>query len=147
MKYVGKWIFHSVGIPNDENEMVFLGADEYLNSPMPYIDTDDSEAVADEIKERKQIIGGIMEICDDGKLYMLMPLPQGVTKKEIDEAVAEGYIKLRDGMMTDEPKPWEERDGELWLEVGTGMSDDGWVKLSENEEYLTFMTVRYIKAE
>ena len=147
MSYVGKWMFHSIGAINENDEMVYMDAKEYLNSPMLYIDESDEEAVADELKERQQIIGGQIAVCEDGKLYMLMPLPEGVSKEEVDRAVEAGVIKLYDGMMTDDPKAWEERDGALWLEVGEGMSEDGWVKLSDDDGYLLFMTTRYVKAE
>ena len=147
MSYVGKWVFHSIGAMNENDEMVYMDAEEYLNSPMLYIDESDEEAVADEMKERRQMIGGQIAVCEDGKLYMLMPLPEGVSKEEVDQAVKAGVIKLYDGMMTDDPKTWEERDGALWLEVGEGMSEDGWVKLSDDDGYLTFMTTRYVKAK
>ena len=147
MSYVGKWVFHSIAAMNDSDEMEYLTADEYLKAPMPYVDESDEEAVADEMKERRQMIGGKIAVCEDGKLYMLMPLPAGVSQEEVDQAVKAGVIKLYDGMMADEPKAWEERDGALWLEVGEGMSEDGWVKLSEDDGYLTFMTTRYVKAE
>ena len=147
MSYVGKWVFHSIGMVNDSDEVVFLSAEEYLKAPMPYIDESDEEAVADELKERRQMIGGQIAVCEDGKLYMLMPLPEGVSKEEVDKAVKAGVIKLYDGMMTDDPKAWEERDGELWLEVGEGMSEDGWVKLSDDDGNLLFMTTRYTKAD
>lgn len=58
-----------------------------------------------------------------------------------------GMINENDDMMTDEPKAWEERDGELWLEVGEGMSEDGWVKLSDDDGSLLFVTTRYVKAD
>ena len=147
MSYVGKWVFHSIGMVNDSDEVVFLSAEEYLKAPMPYVDESDEEAVADELKERQQMIGGQIAVCEDGKLYMLMPLPEGVSKEEVDKAVKAGVIKLYDGMMTDDPKAWEERDGELWLEVGEGMSEDGWVKLSDDDGNLLFMTTRYVRAE
>ena len=147
MSYVGKWVFHSIGTVNDSDEVVFLSAEEYLKAPMPYIDESDEEAVADELKERRNMIGGQIAVCEDGKLYMLMPLPEGVSKEEVDKAVKSGVIKLYDGMMTDDPKAWEERDGELWLEVGEGMSEDGWVKLSDDDGNLLFMTTRYTKAD
>ena len=146
MSYVGKWVFHSIGMVNDSDEVVFLSAEEYLKAPMPYIDESDEEAVADELKERRNMISGQIAVCEDGKLYMLMPLPEGVSKEEVDKAVKAGVIKLYDGMMTDDPKAWEERDGELWLEVGEGMSEDGWVKLSDDDGHLLFMTTRYTKA-
>ncbi|MBE6559580.1 MAG: hypothetical protein E7662_00530 [Ruminococcaceae bacterium] len=147
MNYVGRWVFHSIGMISDEDEMVYLGAEEYLKAPMPYVDESDAEAVADEMKERKQMIGGQIAVCEDGKLYMLMPLPEGVSQKEVDQAVKAGIIKVYDGMMTDDPKAWEERDGALWLEVGEGMSEDGWVKLSDEDGFLNFMNTRYTKAE
>ena len=147
MSYVGKWVFHSIGMVNDSDEVEFLSAEEYLKAPMPYIDESDEEAVADELKERQQMIGGQIAVCEDGKLYMLMPLPEGVSKEEVDKAVKAGVIKLYDGMMTDDPKAWEERNGELWLEVGEGMSEDGWVKLSDDDGNLLFMTTRYVRAE
>ena len=131
---------------NDSDEVEFLSAEEYLKAPMPYIDESDEEAVADELKERRNMIGGQIALCEDGKLYMLMPLPEGVSKEEVDEAVKAGEIKLYDGMMTDEPKAWEERNGELWLEVGEGMSESGWVKLSDDDGHLLLMTIRYTKA-
>lgn len=147
MSYVGKWVFHSIGMVNDSDEMVFLSAEEYLKAPMPYIDESDEEAVADELKERLNMIGGQIAVCEDGKLYMLMPLPEGVSKEEVDKAVKAGVIKLYDGMMTDDPKAWEERNGELWLEVGEGMSEDGWAKLSDDDGKLLFMTTRYTKVD
>ena len=146
MNYIGKWVFHSIGMISENDEMVYMNAEEYLNSPMLYIDESDEEAVADELKERKQMIGGQIALTEDGNLYMLMPLPEGVSKSEVDKAVKAGVIKLYDGMMTDEPKKWEERDGALWLEVGEGMSEDGWVQLSDGNGFLDFMNIRYVKA-
>ena len=55
MSYVGKWVFHSIGTVADSDEMVYLGAEDYLKSPMPYIDETDEEAVADELRERKNM--------------------------------------------------------------------------------------------
>ena len=66
MSYVGKWVFHSIGMVNDSDEMVFLSAEEYLKAPMPYIDESDEEAVADELKERLNMIGGQIAVCEDG---------------------------------------------------------------------------------
>ena len=93
------------------------------------------------------MVGGQIAVCEGGKLYMLMPLPEGASKEEVDEAVKAGEIKLYDGMMTDGPATWEERNGELWLEVGEGVSETGWVKLSDDDGYLLFVNMRYVRAE
>ena len=144
MTYVGKWQFHSFGTVDDETcERVWLNAEEYIKAPMPYIDETDEEAVADEIKERQKTVGTMLEVCEDGKLYALMPLPEGVSKVEVEEAAKAGIIKVRDGMMTDDPFTWEERDGALWVDMGMG--DDGFVNFSEEEGFLTMFTTRYAK--
>lgn len=147
MSYVGKWVFHSIGMIDEADNLVFLNAEEYLDAPMPYVDTSDADAVADELKERRLMIGGQVAVCEGGKLYMLMPLPEGVPQAEVDRAVAAGIIKLYDGMIADEPRAWEERDGELWLEVGEGMSETGWAKISGDDGFLLLMTTRYIKSK
>ena len=141
MSYVGKWQFHSIGTVDDETcERVWMNGEAYMNSPMPYIDETDEEAVADEIKERKRTVGTLLEVCEDGKLYVLMPLPEGVSKEEVEAAVKAGVIKVRDDMMTDDPLVWQERDGELW--VNMGMSDE-FVQFSGDGEFLTMATTRF----
>ncbi|MBE6586928.1 MAG: hypothetical protein E7647_00775 [Ruminococcaceae bacterium] len=142
MNYIGLWKFHSIGTVDDSDELVYLAAEEYINSPMPYIDEDDPEAVLGELNERKQMAGSFVEICEDGSFYMLMPLPEGVSREEVDEAVKAGEIALRGGMMTQAPVAWEERDGEIFAELG--MSDDGFVKISDGE-FVSIMTTRYVK--
>ena len=145
MSYVGKWVFHSIGTVADSDEMVYLGAEDYLKSPMPYIDETDEEAVSDELRERKTMIGMQIEICEDGKLYMLMPLPEDATKEEIDAAVASGEISMRGGMIAGGTESWEERDGVLWYT--TDLSEDGWTKGSDEDGFVCFMTVRFVKAD
>ena len=143
MSYVGKWIFHSIGVIADSDEMTYLSAEDYLKSPMLYIDETDEEAVSGELRERRAMIGMQIEICEDGKLYMLMPLPEDVSKEEIDAAVAEGELSLRGGMMIGGVQLWEERDGELWYT--TELSDDGWTKGSDDDGFVFFMTIRFVR--
>lgn len=143
MKYVGKWMFHSIGVVNDNDELAYLDAQGYLDSPMCYIDETDLEAVADEMKERKQLVNGQLSICEDGKLYMLLPFPEGVSQDEIDAAVAAGHIKVYDGMMTQDPFDWEDRDGELWVK----MDGDEFIRLSDENGFISIMTTRYTKAD
>ena len=152
MSYTGKWIFHSV-MTFDENDMpVYLNAEEYLSSPMPYIDETDDEEVANEMKERKKTIGTFIKICDDGKLYMLMPLPEDVSQDEIDKAVAAGVIKLVDGAIADEPMNWELRDGKFRLDTGIkgeicGEEADSWINPIDENGFFCFMNFRFIKED
>ena len=152
MKYTGKWIFHSVGVMGENGELTYMSVDEYINSPMMYIDETDEEAVADEIKERKQLTGSCIEVCNDGSLYMLMPVPERVTKEEIDEAVKAGEVNLRDGMIFDRPMKWEERDGKLWFDTGIegevfDEEADTWICAVEDDGFFKFMTTRYVKED
>ncbi|MBE6570144.1 MAG: hypothetical protein E7658_08025 [Ruminococcaceae bacterium] len=148
MDYIGRWKFHSIGVLNEKDEFEYLDAQAYLESPMPYVDETDEEAVADELRERQKMIRGEIAVCEGGKMYMLLPLPDGVSREEVDRAVQAGHIKLYDGMMTDDPMTWEERDGELWFAVSPDMSeeDSRWAKGTDGE-FLVFMTTRYTKAE
>ena len=151
MDHIGTWVLHSIGAMNDNNEMVYLSAEEYLNSSMPYVDESDEEAVEDELRERKKMAGMQVKICEDGKLYLLSPLPEGVSQKEIDQAVSAGVITLLDSMMADRPLVWEERDGELWYDTGIegevfGEKADSWVKAIDEDGYFTFATTRFVKA-
>ena len=152
MDHIGTWVFHSIAAMNDdESGFVYLSAEDYLKSPMPYVDETDEEAVADEMKERKKMIGMQVKICEDGKLYLLSPLPEGVSQEEVDQAVSAGVITLLDGMMTDRPIAWEDRSGELWYDTGIagevfGEKADSWVKAMDEDGYFTFAATRFVKA-
>ncbi len=152
MDYIGKWKLHSVMTYDDDNMPIYLTPEEYLASPMPYVDESDEEAVADEMKERRAMIGTLIKICEDGKLYMLSPLPEGVSQEEVDEAVKAGVIKLVDGAIADEPKAWELRDGEFWFDTGIeGEAYDeevsSWVNPIDDNGYFNFMNFRFIKED
>ena len=151
MSYVGKWVFHSIASTDENDNFVYLSAEEYLKAPMPYIDETDEDEVQNELQERKNMISAQLKICDDGNMYMLMPIPEGVTQEEVDEAVSAGEIKLVDGMMTDSPIKWEERNGEFWYDTGIegevfGEKADSWVKASDDEGFISIFTTRYTKA-
>ena len=145
MNYIGKWVFDSIGTQDDEKGMIYLNADEYLASPMPYIDETDKEAVAYEMNERKETIGMQVKICDDGKLHFLMPIPEGVSETELKEVIDTGELMLIDGMLTDKAIAWEERDGELWYDTGIG--DDSWTKARDENGFFTIVTIRFKKID
>lgn len=145
MNYIGKWGFDSIGTLDDEKGMIYLNADEYLASPMPYIDETDEEAVANEMDERKKTIGMQVKICDDGKLYFLIPVPDGVSEAELKAVLNTGELMLIDGMLTDRAIPWEERDGELWYDTGIG--DDSWAKAIDENGFFTIITMRFKKID
>lgn len=151
MNYIGKWKMHSIG-EMGEDGIKYLTPEEYIVSPMPYVDENDAEAVADELAERKKMVATELRLLEDGTLYMLMPIPEGVSKEDVDAAVAAGEINLYDGMMYDTPLKWEDRDGELWFDTGIegeicGEKADSWVKPIDENGYFNFMVFRFEKVD
>ena len=144
MSYIGTWKFHSIASFDDDGGVTYLGREEYLASPMPYVDTEDEDAVADEMKQRKQMSGSALEVCEDGTLYMLMPLPEGVSLAEAEAAAAAGVISLRGGMITQDPMKWEEREGEFYLDFNLGGDEP--TKVSEGG-FIHIMSMRYAKEQ
>lgn len=152
MSFVGKWKMHSIAAMGEDG-FNYITPAEYLVSPMDYVDESDEEAVADEMRERNQMVNTCIKIGEDGKMYMLMPLPEGVSQEEVDAAVAAGEVTLIDGMMSDGTSfPWEERDGEFYYYVGEGAemygdAVDGWIKPIGEDGLLKIITMRFEKAE
>ena len=150
MDYTGKWVFHSTMSRDEDFNIVYLNAEEYLNSPMPYIDENDEDEVKSEMQERKRMINSFVKITDDMKMYLMMALPEGVSQQEVDAAVAAGHIKLMDGAIFSEVLDCELRDGELWYNSGIegeifGEKADPWVKAIDKDGLLTFAATRYVK--
>ena len=151
MTYIGKWKLHSVMTFDDNDMPVYLTPEEYLNSPMPYVDETDEEAVADEMRERRKMIDTMIKICEDGKLYMLSPLPEGVSQEEIDAAVAEGEIEVEGNMMIAEKHPWKEEDGKILYDSGTegeafGEEVSPWLEIKETDNGIEMFTFQLVKA-
>ena len=152
MDYMGIWKLHSVMTYDDNDMPLYLTPEEYLSSPMPYVDESDEEAVADEMRERRRMADTFIKICEDGKLYMMMPLPDGVSQAVIDKAVAAGVIKVVDGAIADEPKCWELRDGKFCYDTGIEgeVYDEkvgSWVSPIDENGFFNFINFRFIKED
>ena len=136
MSYIGIWKFDSLGVFNGDDRRIFLSSKDYLNSPLPlYIDENDEAAVNEEMNERKSLIGTKIKICEDGKLYFLLP-QIGDTQEGAD---------LMDGMIVAGVNDWEERDGALWYNTEEEM-DNPWMKLADaGDPMLKFEYFYFIK--
>lgn len=151
MSYIGTWKFHSIGVMRDDR-IEYISGEEYLKEPMPYIDETDEEAVADEIRERKIAIAMQIKICEGGKLYLLTPIPEGVSQEEVDAVIASGELMLVDGMLCERPIAWEERNGELWYDTGIegevmGEKADSWAKALDENGLFELVTSRFEKVD
>ena len=117
---------------------------------MPYIDETDEEAITSDMRERKQITSSLIEICDNGKLLMLIPIPKEEYESYLAELESGGEKELRPGMICMRCSDWEERNGELWFDSGIegeafGEDTDTWAKAIDENGLFTFMTMRYEK--
>jgi len=141
MSILGRWEFHSIATYDEENNLVYLTREEYLVSPMPYIDETDVEQVAGEVRERMQTVSMQVHVFEDQTLYFLVPIPEDVSKTELREALDRGDFILYDHMLTDRAIPWEIRDNELYYDMGDGE----WVKAIDEDGFFTFFTTRFQK--
>ncbi len=150
MSYLGKWVLKSVISFDEDFNQIEMTPEEYINSPMPYVDETDEEAVRDEIRERKTMAAMQLKICEGGKFYSIAPIPDDASQEEIDEAVAAGEIKIEDGMLVTGEMDWEGRNGEFWFNSGIegeafGETTDPWVKASNDDGTISFMTFKFMK--
>jgi len=97
---LGSWKVDKMLSFDGNFNQVWKDAAEIINDPE--LDDDD-----------KQMARAIANFGDDGVLKLMMPLPEGVSQEEIDEAVAAGEIEVEGDMMIAEKHPWKEEDGKI----------------------------------
>ncbi len=152
MSYVGDWKFDSIGTFNDEGQMIWMNAQEYIDSPIPYAEDYSEDEIAHEREERKRTTGTLIRVQEDGFLYMLMPVGEGISEEEIEETFKSGEIKVMYGKyIYDRAQAWEERNGELWYDSGMsgeifGEKTDSWTKLSSDDGSLMMITMKFVRA-
>ena len=156
MNYIGLWKFHSIANNNmtDEGfEITWLEKETYIAAPMPaYIDESDEESVAYEMQERYRNASTKLKISEDGNIYILLPIPEGVSPEEIEQAVEAGEVNLFDGMMLCDSMPYEIRGGEIWYNTGDEVEIDGeetepWIKAPYENGILSITALRFIKED
>ena len=135
--FIGKWRVAQMLWYNDKKEdFEWLKVDEFLAKP----DID---------KEYFTAAKSIMEF-DNDKIYLLAPIPEGVTQEEIDEAVKEGELQLKDGMMYAECYDWKIENGKAYFdtqEEGEVLDEQvsPWHEIEEIGDMIEIMTFRFVK--
>ncbi len=96
-----------------------------------------------------QMLSTVLHFKDDGMIDMLIPVPEGVSKEEIDEAVAAGEIEMVDGLMLMEQMPWKVEDGKAYYDSGeegefVGEAISPWHEILETANGIELMAYRLI---
>ena len=103
---LGKWVVAETMQFNDEKgEMEWTSAETIL-------------AKEDLDKDMKMLLQTVVVFNEDGTIDFFCPLPEGVSQKEIDAALASGKLKLKDGMMVLEQNRWKEENGKIFTDTG-----------------------------
>lgn len=104
--------------------MAFLGG-EFKRFPKEEVKADLDKRLAageidgEEVKDTMKPFGAVVEFTPDHKVLTWMPLPEGVSEEEIEEAVKAGEILAVDGgMFAVEEKKWKSLDGKYYYDTG-----------------------------
>lgn len=102
--------------------------------------------------ETKEMLSTVAEFTDDGQLLLMMPIPEGASKEEIDEAVASGELELHEnGMMIYEKHPYKVEDGKITYDTGAkaevfGEKISSWDEIKTDGDVIQLLMYRLIRA-
>lgn len=138
---IGKWSIAQVLQFNDNsNQMEWTKSEDILSGE----DVD---------RDTITLLNSIVEFEEDGRMLMLAPIPEGVSQDEIDEAVKDGQIHLKDGRMYFEEQHWKVEGGVNYTDTMPegevlGEKVGPWEKVTEYEDgTITFLTYRLARIE
>lgn len=135
--YIGKWRVAEIMTYDEETSgLVWAKIEDLLAKP------DIDEELAHATKS-------IVEF-DKDTIYLLSPIPEGVSKEEIDEALASGELTLRDGMICPESFEWKIEDGKAYIDSHAegevlGEKVSPWVEIKEVGDMIEIMTFRVVR--
>lgn len=68
-------------------------------------------------KDMRFLAQTVMQFDSDGTIFMMTPLPEGVSQEEVEAAVKEGQIRLKDGLMLMEEKHWKVENDKVYTDT------------------------------
>lgn len=84
---------------------------------MEWAKVEDILAKEDLEKDMRFMAKMVMQFDEDGTIFMMTPLPDGVSQDEVDAAVKAGQVTLKDGLMLMEEKHWKTEDGKVYTDT------------------------------
>lgn len=136
---IGKWKIDEILMFDEQaSDMAWVKVTDALKNP----DLDE-----DYVKTANSII----EFSDNGLMEILFPIPDELSKEEIDEAIASGEVYMKNGMLVVEKFDWKIKDGKPYYDSKSedevlGEKTDPWVEFKETPDGYEIMTFRIVKA-
>ena len=140
MNVIGTWIIKEVLKFTEDFQRVWTDVETVLANP----ETDESD---------KRMLRSKVVFGEDGFIHMVMPIPEGISQQEVDEAVASGELKrFGDNLIEYEQYEWKEENGQTMFNTGIkgevlGEKISPWDKIEEQDGFLRFFTYHLVKEE
>ncbi len=141
MNLIGKWnIVETIQYNEKKGSMDWVKAEDYL-------------AQDDLDREMAEMLKYQVLFEEDGSFGFLMPMPEDISQKELDEALAAGEFELRDGMLLVDKHHWKVENGKNLADTGheaevMGEKVGPWEELKEiGTDTIEMMMFRLRKAE
>jgi hypothetical protein len=138
---IGKWnIVEIIQFNEKEGCMDWVKAEDYL-------------AQDDLDREMAAMLKYQVLFEENGNFGFLMPIPEDLSQKEIDEALASGEFELKDGMILVDKHHWKVENGKNMADIGhegevMGEKVGPWEELKEvDAETIEMMIYRLRKTE
>ncbi len=97
-------------------------------------------------RDMKQFLEGRFLFDEEGKVKVLVPLPEGVTQEEVDQAVAQGIIELYgDDLMVGGAYLWKAEDGKVFVDSGFKGGEHDWCEVTETDGMLDFLIYKLVR--
>ncbi|MBR4227258.1 MAG: hypothetical protein IKR86_10960 [Candidatus Methanomethylophilaceae archaeon] len=79
--------------------------------------------------DTKQFLTGRFLFDEDGRVKVLVPIPEGATQEQIDKAVAAGIIEVYDkDTMVGGAYGWKSEDGKVYVDSGFKGKEHDWAR-------------------
>ncbi len=140
MNVIGTWKIKEVLKFTEDFQRVWTDVETVLANP----ETDESD---------KRMLRSKVVFGEDGFIHMVMPIPEGISQQEVDEAVASGELKrFGDNLIEYEQYEWKEENGQTMFNTGIkgevlGEKISPWDKIEEQDGFLRFFTYHLVKEE
>ncbi len=133
MDVLGFWKIRKVMMPGDGSEDPWKIAEVVLARDSLDRDT-------------RQFLEGRFLFDEDGKVGALVPLSEGVTQEEVDQAVAQGIVELYgDDQMVGGAYPRKTEDGRVFLDSGFKGREHDWCEVTETDGMLDFLIYKLVR--